>query len=97
MVQQAATTADSTGQTFQSRSVGCWESDGEDDDMEDDTEDASIADDTLVEGDGASRRVHNTTQGLALRCGAERCATRVYSQLWRQRVRARRQVCEQLN
>ena len=34
--------------------MGCWESDGEDDDVEDDAEDAPVADDALAEGDGAS-------------------------------------------
>ena len=34
--------------------MGCWESDGEDDDVEDDAEDAPVADDMLAEGDGAS-------------------------------------------
>ena len=42
------------GRTFRSRSMGCWESDGEDDDVEDDAEDAPVADDALAEGDGAS-------------------------------------------
>ena len=34
--------------------MGCWESDGEDDDVEEDAEDAPVADDALAEGDGAS-------------------------------------------
>ena len=53
LAQQAATTANITGQTIQSQSMGHCGYDGEDDVEHDTTHDAAVAYDMLATGEGA--------------------------------------------
>ena len=56
MVRQAATTADIMGRTFHKWSMGCWGSDGADDNTEVDVNcDAPAHDDALAADDGELR------------------------------------------